>query len=433
MVCAAISICWSNCSVSSDPYALKKEENPQRSIHGLNSNLESTSELTSESTSDEKDFPEVAPAVASVETSANRILLQELEKKYGNQALKKNISDCAVQCRKVSNQLVKQQTEKLYNIKIILEELHQVQKIDAKFILSTQLKIILEAMTDPEKKFSDHTRTTAETLYQRFEAQNWGEIIASPTANIGSPTPTTHSSGPASPGPSTVSPVSANGPGTIRVIKFADNHRIFGRSGIMHGILLHENTATNKCSPFLDPNRLEKKQADRLGDNGLTVGHWVPKVICLLRDGGHGAIQAGVYGNKESGAFSIILTGTAYEKLDAGDRRGRKITYSGPGSLDNEDPVKVKDSIGNTYLQTSYQAQSNVRVFRGPSKQNVSPPMGYRYDGLYKVARQETGRNEKGGAIVKFVLQRNSGQLAINRTRPSFEDRKALREYKNTY
>lgn len=47
----------------------------------------------------------------------------------------------------------------------------------------------------------------------------------------------------------------------------------------------------------------------RFGDNGLQVGQWWPFRICALRDGAHGAMQAGISGGIETGAFSIVVSG----------------------------------------------------------------------------------------------------------------------------
>ena len=58
-----------------------------------------------------------------------------------------------------------------------------------------------------------------------------------------------------------------------------------------------------------------RPSAKVVGDNGLAVGDWFPYRICALRDGAHGESQAGISGDIDSGAYSIVVAG-AYEEVD---------------------------------------------------------------------------------------------------------------------
>lgn len=45
-----------------------------------------------------------------------------------------------------------------------------------------------------------------------------------------------------------------------------------------------------------------------IGHNGLEVGDWWPLRVCALRDGAHGAIQGGIAGSSNDGAYSIVVS-----------------------------------------------------------------------------------------------------------------------------
>lgn len=65
----------------------------------------------------------------------------------------------------------------------------------------------------------------------------------------------------------------------------------------------------------IDPNYKDRRSAKVLGHNGLEVGAWSAYRLCALRDGAHGESQAGISGNIEDGAWSIVLSGV-YEGVD---------------------------------------------------------------------------------------------------------------------
>lgn len=58
-----------------------------------------------------------------------------------------------------------------------------------------------------------------------------------------------------------------------------------------------------------------RRSAKVLGHNGLAPGAWFAYRICALRDGAHGESQAGISGNIQDGAHSIVVSG-AYEGVD---------------------------------------------------------------------------------------------------------------------
>jgi len=99
--------------------------------------------------------------------------------------------------------------------------------------------------------------------------------------------------------------------------------------------------------------------------------------------------MGGTYGNRASGAYSIVvLRRSAYEGIDMDD--GGTLYYSGSGSLENTNPKCAKETKDTAALQTSAKKSQAVRVIRGINKaKKTRPSMGFRSDGLGKVVAQE--------------------------------------------
>ncbi len=89
------------------------------------------------------------------------------------------------------------------------------------------------------------------------------------------------------------------------------NHPVYRRYGIMRGVL-NTNDLTRRTYA-LDP-RFNQSCPKVVGHNGHTFGDWWPMQICTLRDGVHGARISGISGDSNSGAYSVVLSGT-YQKL----------------------------------------------------------------------------------------------------------------------
>ena len=88
-------------------------------------------------------------------------------------------------------------------------------------------------------------------------------------------------------------------------------HREFDPDILRH--VIFKNTKHGK----LDEDRV-KFGANHVGDGDLVNGQWFPLWLCAVRDGAHGSTQAGIYGKKGHGAYSIVMAG-AYEDTDCGD------------------------------------------------------------------------------------------------------------------
>lgn len=141
------------------------------------------------------------------------------------------------------------------------------------------------------------------------------------------------------------------------------------------------------------------------GQGALVLGQWWPTQLCTVRDGAHGAAQGGIFGEKDHGAYSIVLSGgSGYNDKDDGDR----IQYSG---TEGKNGVASENT---THLLTSHKRKNEVRVIRSSQlnkKNQYRPERGLRYDGLYRVVAFEVTDREK--AMHRFTLQRCEGQEEI--------------------
>ena len=59
--------------------------------------------------------------------------------------------------------------------------------------------------------------------------------------------------------------------------------------------------------------------------------------------------------------------------------------------------------------------------------------MGIRYDGLYAVVEEKVRKNCKGGAYVRFLLEREDGQERIEKWRPSSKERREFEKVVDGY
>ena len=53
----------------------------------------------------------------------------------------------------------------------------------------------------------------------------------------------------------------------------------------------------------------QKRPANVVGHNGISIGQWWPFRVCMIRDGAHGASQGGIDGGEKSGAYAIVVAG----------------------------------------------------------------------------------------------------------------------------
>lgn len=298
--------------------------------------------------------------------------------------------------------------------------------------LKNRSKVVkgLELMyANPNLHFAEPQRDRAKALYEKWEGQNWGEGEAEEESSSDDDTAiTSGSEEPASPmgkrrksSATTISlrresVVAEMRPSTIRPPP-AD-HPIFGEHGIMHGLALKR---TEKRKGFVLDQRYPKRDAKVFGHNGLEVGSWFPMQHLALFNGAHGSKMGGIAGNSQTGAYSIVVSGM-YEDLD--QDQGETLFYSGSRSHDNEDPKAPFPSSNATLaLKASLTNRRPVRVLRSSGgRSKLSPTVGIRYDGLYRVVAMGEKLNTKGGRYEQFKLQRLYGQgdlAALARGRPT--------------
>ncbi len=143
---------------------------------------------------------------------------------------------------------------------------------------------------------------------------------------------------------------------------------------------------------------------------GVEVGTIFPDRQALSRSGVHRPTQAGISGSQHDGADSIVVSGGYVDDKDRGDL----ITYTGQGGNDPNTGRQVADqelTRGNKALAISHDRKLPVRVVRGSrGDRDRSPPTGYRYDGLFLVARCWSETGQDGYRIWRFELRQSADQ-----------------------
>jgi hypothetical protein len=162
----------------------------------------------------------------------------------------------------------------------------------------------------------------------------------------------------------------------------------------------------------LDPAYRAKHPRDpkQFGDNGAVLGQWWPSQLCAVRDGIHGAAQGGIYGDKEQGAYSVIVSSGGYHDKDFGDT----IEYSGTEGSNFQIKAATQSMI------TSAKLGNHIRVLRSsqlPKSNKYRPEVGLRYDGLYQIKSYKEMDVEKQDYL--FHLERVPGQQPIRSEGPT--------------
>ena len=112
----------------------------------------------------------------------------------------------------------------------------------------------------------------------------------------------------------------------------------------------------------------------------------------------------GICGDKDRGAYSIVLSSGGYHDQDNGDT----IQYSGTEGSGFEMTTATQSMV------TSSKLGNHVRVLRSsqlPKSNKYRPSCGLRYDGLYQVKGYTVISQEKQSC--RFYLERIPGQQPI--------------------
>ena len=120
-----------------------------------------------------------------------------------------------------------------------------------------------------------------------------------------------------------------------------------------------------------------------------------------------------------------------YDELDKDE--GDILYYSGSDSNMNVDPVNPIMTHHTKALQKSRRDARPVRVLRtSAGKAAHCPSRGIRYDGLYRIVAEGIARNTRGGAYVRFKLERINDQANMDLSRPSQEEKAVFDRLKSS-
>lgn len=148
---------------------------------------------------------------------------------------------------------------------------------------------------------------------------------------------------------------------------------------------------------------------------GYPEGTLFESRIELSQAGVHRPTVAGISGASDEGADSIVLSGGYEDDQDFGD----EIIYTGHGGRDEQTKQQISDQLltrGNLALAYSRLHGLPVRVIRGANhKSPFSPPIGYRYDGLYRVEDHWHDIGRSRYVIWRFRLVKITPQAAITK------------------
>ncbi|KAF1914123.1 hypothetical protein BDU57DRAFT_518903 [Ampelomyces quisqualis] len=192
----------------------------------------------------------------------------------------------------------------------------------------------------------------------------------------------------------------------------ADSYQLYLRwiredfeQNVLRGIITVKGP--NRGSDRLDPKYRSKypTTAKYYGDKGLIIGQCWPSQLCTVRDGAHGSSQGGIFGDKDKGAYSIVLSGGGgYNDQDNGD----SIVYSGTDGQDFTPTEATQQMLRSAELGNEIRVIRSANLHRD---NQYRPVIGFRYDGLYTIKGFELVDKEK--QIHRFKLERCPGQDEI--------------------
>lgn len=343
------------------------------------------------------------------------------------------IGSCAQQVKQDGRQRPPLSDKQKTTLTVILRELGSIDGLTPDFEQAIALKRGLEVVMDHPStsmyQFPAPLPEIARAAYQRYEAEQWGnndDLRDPDDISEDEPEPV---SPPGHRRRSSTSTSGTSNPPTFTAIRRAPStHTIYGTHGIMRRILVRRD---GKIPSYrLDPTYTHPT-ANVFGHNNLEVGEWWPLQICALRDGAHGMRIGGICGSPTQGAYSIIVSGM-YADLDAD--YGDKLYYSGSQSHDNTKAAVPIISNATKALIRSQQTGNSVRVLRtAGSDAKYCPSVGLRYDGLYVVVSQDLKTNKRGGAYMRFRLERMSEQKDIDRSRPTAQEKRDYSRVRSFY
>lgn len=277
--------------------------------------------------------------------------------------------------RRCSAQAVRQQLDFAKDEYLPFLEFGAARQMTNKFANYAKVKEALTLLRNPENRLPTAIAKKADELYKKFAGAAWD-------ASTPTPAPRAKFTGEYPP----------------------EDHPIWGKEGIMHGVVLGHGPHGNPTYRLDD--RYDPRNAEVYGHNGLQPGMWFPRQECLRFHGGHAQKIRGISGHENKGAYSIVVSG-AYDDIDKDE--GDIIYYSAEGAH-GRDASRRAEVKGNRALRASIRSHNPVRVFRsakGPGR--FAPPCGIRYDGLYEVFGREENLNAQGESYDLYKLRRLVG------------------------
>jgi putative restriction endonuclease len=139
---------------------------------------------------------------------------------------------------------------------------------------------------------------------------------------------------------------------------------------------------------------------------GQPVGAAYVDRRALADAGVHRPLQHGISGGAAEGADSIVVSGGYEDDEDYGDL----IVYTGAGGRDPATGQQIADQVFRAQNLALVKSQADgfpVRVIRGAGGEpGVSPAVGYRYDGLYRVEESWREPGRSGFMVCRYRLAR---------------------------
>ncbi|KAL8733003.1 MAG: hypothetical protein Q9166_002401 [cf. Caloplaca sp. 2 TL-2023] len=203
--------------------------------------------------------------------------------------------------------------------------------------------------------------------------------------------------------------------------------------GIKKTKRLYENKRKGTGYSF-EKNYPRTCQPNVYGAGELINGQWWPLQICAMRDGAHGATEAGIYGEDQKGAYSIIIGAGGYEDID----NGTTLQYCGTSS--DKKHAATGESLPSEgtkrLLESCDRIHNEIRVIRscpqGKRHSIFTPSCGLRYDGVYTITGKELLHADT--SMYRFTLDRCPGQMPIRFNnvwqRPTHEEKVKFAEIK---
>ncbi|KAL8648923.1 MAG: hypothetical protein Q9226_005792 [Calogaya cf. arnoldii] len=186
---------------------------------------------------------------------------------------------------------------------------------------------------------------------------------------------------------------------------------------LLRGIKVTATVEKKNKGYAIDEDYPFRSSAKYVGAGGLVNGQWWPRFICALRDGAHGATEAGIYGETGKGAYSIVIGGdSGYQDFD----HGETLQYCGtPSDKTDSNGAALPSAHTTRLLESCGKIHNPIRVFRKGAAGKYtaySPSCGLRYDGLYQISGKECLHVDT--SMYRFNLVRCPGQDPIRHKGP---------------